>query len=118
MDDFGQAKVDDLDEVTTRPRLLDHDIRGFQVSMNDAQRMRFCQGFQHLLKDGERTRQFERAFFLEKAPEVTTSKVFHHQVGKTIFGFSKVDHANEVGMAQPAGRVSFVEEAIAHTRVM
>ena len=103
----GDAEVHD-------PRiavLVDHDVLGLQVAMDDAQMMGLHQAFADLLGDRHGPARPELAGLPDEFLQILAGNELHGDEGRAL-GLAQVEHPADVPVADLAGELQLVREAL------
>ena len=95
LEHFRQAEVQDFHLAA----LVDHDIGGFDVAVDNPTAVRFAQGGGHLFDHLARLHEGHGAV-LQRLVQVLAAHQFHHQEGLPVGGFAIVVHLGDVGVVK------------------
>jgi hypothetical protein len=109
---LGDAEVDDLGHVSARPVGHDEDVRGLDVAMDDALRMRGRERARDRQEHLDRLLRRHPAPPLQPAGERHALEELHHQERLAGFGLSEIEHAHDRRMAEPRRRARLPEQAL------
>src|SRR5207248_6648097 len=109
--DFGDAVINDFNNGRTAARIaLEHDVRRFDVAMDNAARFGGSQGARNLLDNFQRERKRQWTFPPDFGLEGLALDQFHNV--KTFTGlFAVVTDTRDVRMTNLRGRPRFAQEA-------
>ena len=109
---FGDAEIEHLDKIFLSADLGEQHVIGFDVAMDDAQRMRCLQRFRYLTRDAQSAVSAQRALCFEDFSQAFALNVFHDDEGPSVFGEIEVIHPDRVGMLELSGDNGFALEAL------
>jgi hypothetical protein len=91
---------------------VDHDVLGFEVTVDDAQPVGFRQALADLLADEDRFSHSERADPPDQALQVLAGDIFHRDVVGAVFVLAEVVHSADVLVGNFAGQLELIPEAL------
>src|SRR5262249_4706344 len=108
----SQSEVQQLHLLAAVDLLGEEDVRRLDVAMHDAARVH------HVERARDRSQELygalnrEALLDLEHLIEVLSLEERHHQEGRAILSATEVEHVDDVGMADGAGRAGLAHEAL------
>jgi hypothetical protein len=111
VDEFGDSEVSDFHAAS----LIEQDVFGFDVAVNDALFM----GELERLADGRDDREGSFGCQTPLAQQLTEGgsvDVFHEQEEHAV-GFAEIVHRNDIGMVQPGQGLGLALEPLGETRI-
>ena len=110
---FGQAKIDDLHRDAAVILVMEHDVGGLDVAVDQFLFVSRHQGAGHLESDVEGHAQGQRSVTAEAGIDGFAIDELHGvEIGVVLV--AEVEHGGDVGMAQPGGGAGFPEETLAY----
>ncbi len=106
-----EAEVHDLDEVAAGADLLEDDVLGLEIAMDDAEVMRFRERGEHLPKEADDATERERPFSYWIAREVLAAQELHDEIELAVLGLAEVDDADRVRVIEAARGARLGDEA-------
>jgi len=107
---LGDAEVDDLH----RAALVDHDVRGLDVAVDDAAPMAEAERLAHVGHDFDRALGFERPVDAKDVSQAETVDVLHHDVGEQSvlrLDLAGVVHRGDRGVIETRGVARLAPES-------
>ena len=83
---FGDAEIEEFDDICSQPLPDEHDIGGFEVSVHDALIMRFGKRVEHLKDDVACGYKRVWRIAFDERFERETADVFHDEIERAVFG--------------------------------
>lgn len=109
---FRYAKVEQLDAGFAVGLADQKDVRGLEVTMHDAERMRFGKRVACLKQDGSSIRNGQWATFFDDFGEVLALEVFHDHVGLAILELTDVLHLDHMVALEARADSRLTQKAI------
>jgi hypothetical protein len=109
--DLRDAEVEHLDRGRPVGAVGEKEIRGLEVAMNDAERVRLGERLARLEHELERLVDGERAALRERVREVEPLEVLHHDVRRTVGQRPHVAHLRDVLALDARCGARFAHEA-------
>ena len=111
LQELREPEVDHLHAVEPRPQGLEDDVVRLEVAVNDSEGVRLFQRRERLSQDVYDASQRQWPLLVGDPTEVAAAEVLHHDVRVPVRGSTEVEDGDRVGVAKPACRPGFVEEA-------
>ncbi len=111
------TEVEDLYELRAAVTRDKHDVRWFEISMDDAPSMGVAKRFTNLCNDGDRTRRLDSNLAAKQLRECPTLQVLHRQEQRAVRHLPVVVDGDDVRILQAGGRASFGGEAGGDTTI-
>ncbi len=108
---LGEAEVDDFDEVGPGADLLEDDVLGLEVPVDDVGIVRFGECRESLAKNVDDAPGREGPVFVRHTREIAPAQELHHEVELAVGSLAEVDDADRVRMIEAAGRAGLGDEA-------
>ena len=109
---LGQAEIGDLHS----PALVDQDVLGLDVAVDDAFVVSELQGVANLRHDRQRLLRRHPAG-LNRLPQVHAVDIFHDEEIQPL-GLAEIVDGDDVRMAQPGQRAGFAREPLGKRRIV
>ncbi len=109
----GDPEVEDLGV----PLLVDHDVAGLEVAVDDARVVGLAQAAADLLGDGHDRGDVEPPRTADEALEVLPGDVLERDVMEALV-LAQVVHPADVAVGDPVGQLDLVDEALERPRVL
>ncbi len=103
----GNPEIHDSDV----PLAVDHDVRGFEVAVDDAETMRFCLPFANLPGDMDRGADSQLPAHPDHGLKVFARHVLHGDE-MPAFGLSQVEHPADMAVGDFTGQPELIPEAL------
>src|SRR5262245_46032591 len=108
------AEVKHLDVIAPAGRINEHDVRRFEVAVDDVFAVSRAERGGDLARDSGRATEIEpplsQQLFVERAP----LQPLHDYVSETLIGATGVLHVNDVFMREPPGELRLALEQLHH----
>jgi len=118
LEHLGDAEVEHLDALAAGLVLDEEAIGGLQVAVHDAALVRRRERGTHLQRDLLGASPADRPLALEHLGDIGAGEVLHHEEDDPVRGLIDVEHADDVGMGDHAGRPSLPDEALDQSRLV
>jgi len=116
-DQPGDAEVDDLDEVDAGAALIDDDVVGLEVGVDDAGEVRLFDPGERLHHDVDHALDRERVLGDEQLGQRRPLDVLHREIEQAIGRLAVIDDRDAVGVIEPRRAHRLVAEPLDHPRV-
>ncbi len=110
------AEVDDARHLDTVRVLLDDDVLGLEVAVDEARFVCVVQALEHLPRHVDDARPGHRCF-AEHAREIRPVREVHHHVAQAVRCLADVDDPDDVRVSQATGELGLALEALRDLRV-
>lgn len=107
---LGDAEVEHLGQLAMRSKLLDEDVLGLEVAVQDAEAVRFGERGEDLQRDVDDALPRERVVARDDVLERVALDELHHDVRDAVRGLSVVDDRNAVRMVEARRVVGLARE--------
>jgi hypothetical protein len=117
LQDLGDPEVEHLHEVVLVAARLEVDVRGLQVAVNDAERVRLRERAAHGARDRDHLLPRHRAARAIALVQALATQELHHDVERPVVGLTELVRRDRVRIAEQRQRRALAPKPRDHARV-